>query len=55
MGRLRDMSGPTANQETFNADTYGVLKLTLDPDSYDFDFVAEAGIGYTDSGSAACR
>jgi hypothetical protein len=54
-GRLRHSSGPTANQETFDADTYGVLKLTLHPDGYDFDFVAEAGKAYTDSGSAACN
>jgi hypothetical protein len=49
------MAGPTVNQETFEDDTYGVLKMTLHSESYDFEFVPEAGVTYTDSGSASCR
>jgi hypothetical protein len=54
-GRSRHMAGPTVNQETFEDDTYGVLKMTLHSESYDFEFVPEAGVTYTDSGSASCR
>jgi hypothetical protein len=32
-----------------NADTYGVLKLTLHPSSYDWQFVPESGKTFTDS------
>jgi len=34
---------------------FGVLKLTLHPTSYDWQFVPVAGQTYSDSGSAACR
>jgi hypothetical protein len=47
---------PIANTLAYNADTYGVLKLTLHASSYDFQFVPEAGKSYTDSGSGvACH
>ena len=42
------------NTEVRNSDTYGVLKLTLHPGSYDWQFVPEAGKTFTDSGSALC-
>lgn len=45
---------PVANSEVRNADTYGVLKLTLHPGNYSWEFVPEAGKTFTDSGSAAC-
>jgi fibronectin type 3 domain-containing protein len=35
-----------------NADTFGVLKLTLHPTSYDWVFLPEDGKTFTDSGSA---
>jgi hypothetical protein len=35
--------------------TYGVLKLTLHPDSYDWEFVPASDTGFTDAGSAPCR
>jgi acid phosphatase type 7 len=35
--------------------TFGVLKLTLHPTSYVWEFVPEAGKTFTDSGSAACH
>ncbi len=41
--------------EARNSDTYGLLKLTLMPDGYEWQFVPEAGKTYTDSGSAPCH
>lgn len=45
---------PIANSEVRNSDTYGVLKLTLHPESYSWEFVPEAGKTFTDLGSASC-
>ncbi len=44
-----------ANSEVRNADTFGILQLTLHPTSYDWKFVAEAGETFTDSGTANCH
>ncbi|HMJ00417.1 MAG TPA: metallophosphoesterase [Gaiellaceae bacterium] len=44
-----------ANSQVRNNDTYGVLKLTLHPTSYDWQFVPEAGGTFTDSGTGACH
>lgn len=44
-----------ANSEVRNVDTYGVLKLTLHPTSYDWQFVPEAGKTFTDSGTTFCH
>jgi hypothetical protein len=38
-----------------NADTYGVLKLTLRAGGYDWEFIPIEGQSYTDSGSAKCQ
>jgi hypothetical protein len=46
---------PQPNSEVRNADTYGVLKLTLRPGRYDWAFLPVAGQTFTDSGSAACH
>jgi hypothetical protein len=35
--------------------TFGVLKMSLHPGSYDWQFVPEAGRTYTDSGSTSCN
>jgi hypothetical protein len=43
------------NSRVRNATTYGVLKLTLHPDSYDWRFVPQAGKSFTDSGSTRCH
>ena len=43
------------NSEVRNADTFGVMELTLHPTSYDWNFVPEAGKTFTDSGSTACH
>ena len=37
-----------------NTDTFGILKLTLHPNSYDWQFVPEPGKTFTDSGTAQC-
>lgn len=44
-----------ANSEVRNVDTYGILKLTLHPTSYDWQFVPEAGATFTDSGTGNCH
>jgi hypothetical protein len=46
-----------ANSEVRDTTTFGVLKLTLHPSSYDWSFVRDAsGSGtFTDSGSTACH
>ena len=44
-----------ANSQTRNSDTNGVLKLTLHASSYDWRFVPEAGMTFSDSGSDSCH
>jgi len=44
-----------ANSEIFHTGTYGVLKFTLYPDHYDWEFVPVAGESFTDSGSTPCH
>jgi acid phosphatase type 7 len=44
-----------ANSEVSQNDTFGVLKLTLHPTRYDWQFVPEAGKTFTDSGSLLCH
>jgi len=46
---------PIANTEAYSVETYGVLKLTLGPGSYSWEFVPIAGKTYTDSGSGTCH
>jgi hypothetical protein len=43
-----------ANSVARNSDTYGVLKFTLHSNSYDWQFVPEAGKTYADSGTSLC-
>jgi acid phosphatase type 7 len=43
------------NSELRNADTFGVLKLTLHASSYDWEFVPQAGKNFADSGSGSCH
>jgi chitodextrinase len=45
----------TPNSEVFNSNTFGVLKLTLHPSSYDWQFVPDSGGTFTDSGSGTCH
>jgi hypothetical protein len=44
-----------ANSEVRNGETFGVLKLTLHPTSYDWEFIPVLGKTFTDSGSGACH
>jgi hypothetical protein len=47
---------PLPGQVVRNADTYGVLALTLRPGGYDWQFVPiDGGGGFTDAGSGACH
>lgn len=48
-------SSPQPNSEVRNADSFGVLKLTLREKSYEWQFIPEAGKTFTDSGSGACH
>jgi acid phosphatase type 7 len=43
------------NSERRNAETYGVLQLTLHPDSYEWRFVPTTPAGFTDAGAARCH
>jgi acid phosphatase type 7 len=46
---------PPANLAAYQAHSFGVLKMTLHPDSYDYAFVPAPGQrAYSDSGSANC-
>jgi acid phosphatase type 7 len=45
---------PNANSEVRHNLTFGVLKLTLHAESYDWEFVPVAGKTFTDSGATLC-
>ena len=49
------ISDPIANSEVRIDNTDGVLKLTLHPKSYEWEFVPVEGENFTDSGSAQCH
>jgi len=44
-----------ANSEVRNDNTYGVLKLTLSPRKYKWEFIPETGGSFRDSGEASCH
>ena len=44
-----------ANSEVYNSNTFGVLKLTLSPGAYSWQFIPVAGQTFTDSGSGSCH
>jgi hypothetical protein len=44
-----------ANSQVRNTDTFGVLKLTLHPTSYDWQFVPEPGKTFSDAGTGPCH
>jgi len=51
--RLRETR---ANVPTLrDATAFGVLKLTLKPNSYEWQFIPQAGKSFTDSGSSNCH
>ncbi len=43
------------NSEVVNTSTFGVLKLTLYPDRYEWEFIPVPGGTFVDHGSAACH
>jgi hypothetical protein len=45
----------TPNSEVRNWDTYGVLKLTLAPGNYEWEFIPVEGQTFRDSGSGVCH
>lgn len=53
-GRLYRMGVVKPNSEVRNTTAHGLLKLTLNPASYDWEFVPIAGKVFRDSGSAEC-
>jgi hypothetical protein len=55
-GRSHDLLGfATPNSEVREWDTYGVLKLTLSPGKYTWEFIPEEGKSFRDSGGGACH
>lgn len=52
---LRPMGPAVLNSEVRNADSFGVLKLTLRANGYDWQFIPVAGKTFMDSGSGACH
>ena len=47
---------PLTGEVVRDASTYGVLKLTLHPTSYDWQFITDPGSGsFTDSGTGSCH
>ncbi len=44
-----------ARRQAANATAFGILKLTLHANGYDWRFLPVAGQTYTDSGSASCH
>jgi hypothetical protein len=51
----RPFGEPKPNSEVRDATAFGVLKLTLKPNGYDWQFIPEPGKSFTDSGSGKCH
>ena len=51
---LTDALSSAPNSEVLNAEAFGLLKLTLNAQSYDWEFVPVSGQAFTDSGSDVC-
>jgi len=51
----RGFGTPKPNSEVRNSDTFGVLKLTLHPKGYEWQFIPVAGATFTDSGEGSCH
>jgi hypothetical protein len=51
----RPFGATKPNSELRDATAFGILKLTLKPNSYDWEFIPEAGKIFTDSGSGMCH
>jgi len=51
----RPFKTPHPNSEVRDATAFGVLKLTLRPGNYNWEFIPESGKSFTDVGSAQCH
>ncbi len=51
----RTFAAPRPNSELRDNTAFGVLKLVLHPNSYDWLFISEPGKSFTDSGSGGCH
>jgi hypothetical protein len=54
-GHYDDLGTQLPNSEVFDGTTWGVIKLTLSPGGYAWQFVPVAGETFTDSGSGSCH
>ena len=55
-GRSHDLLGfATPNSEVRDWETFGVLKLTLSPGKYAWEFIPEEGKSFHDAGSGVCH
>lgn len=52
---LRSIGSPKPNSVLRQSTVHGVIKLTLHPDRYDWEFIPVAGKSFTDKGSAPCQ
>jgi hypothetical protein len=52
---LYELGTPLPASEVRESSSYGVLKLVLHPDRYEWEFVPAAGYTFTDRGSTGCR
>jgi calcineurin-like phosphoesterase family protein len=52
---LHNIGTAKPNSEVREAGTFGVLELTLRPDSYRWEFRPESGVTFSDTGSATCH
>ena len=53
---LRPFTAPPARLTVVRDDTsHGVLRLTLDPGWYAWEFLPVPGVAFTDSGAASCH
>ena len=53
-GGVYKFKSPVPNSEVRDNSTYGVLKLTLGPGRYAWEFVPMAGQAFTDTGTGTC-
>lgn len=52
---LRPFGAVHANSEVHSLEAFGVLKLTLLPGRYQWEFIPQAGKSFTDSGAGTCH
>jgi hypothetical protein len=54
-GGLAGQSARLPNSQKATSQTFGVLKLTLEAGSYDWEFLVEGSNSFSDTGSASCH